>query len=64
MEQVLYQLPVGWEWRAIDEIALIGAERGFTPIPDVEGKIPFVGMTDIDQDTGQKILMSCEILMM
>ncbi|HEI8486093.1 restriction endonuclease subunit S [Morganella morganii] len=54
MEQVLYQLPVGWEWRTIDEIALIGAERGFTPIPDEEGKIPFVGMTDIDQDTGQK----------
>lgn len=54
MEQVLYQLPDGWEWRAIEEIARIGAERGFTPIPDAEGKIPFVGMTDIDQQTGQK----------
>jgi len=54
MEQVLYQLPDGWEWHTIDEVAHIGADRGFLPAPDSKGKVPFVGMTDIDQETGQK----------
>jgi len=54
MEQVLYQLPDGWEWHTIEEVAQIGAERGFSPTPDSEGNVPFIGMTDIDQETGQK----------
>lgn len=54
MEQVLYPLPEGWEWCTIDEVAQIGADRGFSPTPDIEGNVPFVGMTDIDQETGQK----------
>lgn len=54
MEQVLYPLPKGWEWHGIDEVAQIGADRGFSPTPDLEGNIPFVGMTDIDQKTGQE----------
>lgn len=54
MEQVLYQLPDGWEWHTIKEVAQIGADRGFAPTPDLEGNIPFVGMTNIDQETGQK----------
>jgi type I restriction enzyme S subunit len=54
MEQVLYPLPNGWEWHTIDEVAQIGAGRGFTPTPDSEGNVSFVGMTHIDQETGQK----------
>lgn len=54
MEQVLYNLPDGWEWRAINKVALIGAEGGYSPTPDLEGNVPFVGMSDIDQKTGQK----------
>ncbi len=54
MEQVLYPLPDGWKWQAIDEVSQIGADRGFSPTPDPEGNVPFVGMTDIDQETGQK----------
>lgn len=54
MEQVLYPLPKGWQWHVIDEVAQIGADRGFSPTPDLEGNIPFVGMTDIDQKTGQE----------
>ena len=54
MEQVLYSLPDGWEWQTIEEVAQIGADRGFTPTPDSEGNVPFIGMTDIDQETGRK----------
>lgn len=54
MEQVLYKLPDGWEWQTIEEVAQIGADRGFSPTPDSEGNVPFIGMTDIDQETGQK----------
>jgi|SRR5690554_6727765 len=54
MEQVLYKLPNGWEWQTIEEVAQIGADRGFSPTPDSEGNVPFIGMTDIDQETGQK----------
>lgn len=54
MEQVLYSLPDGWEWQSIEEVAQIGADRGFVPTPDSEGNVPFIGMTDIDQETGQK----------
>ena len=54
MEQALYKLPDGWEWQTIEEVAQIGADRGFSPTPDSEGNIPFIGMTDIDQETGQK----------
>ncbi|MCF2862899.1 restriction endonuclease subunit S [Pseudoalteromonas sp. Cnat2-41] len=54
MEQALYKLPDGWEWRTIEEAAQIGADRGFAPTPDSEGNVPFIGMTDIDQETGQK----------
>lgn len=54
MEQVLYSLSDGWEWHTIDEIAQIGANRGFSPTPGPEGNVPFIGMTDIDQETGQK----------
>lgn len=54
MEQVLYNLPDGWEWRVINRVALIGAEGGYSPTPDLAGNVPFVGMSDIDQKTGQK----------
>lgn len=54
MEQVLYSLPDGWEWQTIEEVAQIGVDRGFVPTPDSEGNVPFIGMTDIDQETGQK----------
>lgn len=54
MEQVLYKLPDGWEWQTIEEVAQIGADRRFVPTPDFEGNVPFIGMTDIDQETGQK----------
>lgn len=54
MGQVLYNLPDGWAWHTIEEVAKIGADRGFSPTPDIEGNVPFVGMTDIDQETGQK----------
>lgn len=54
MEQALYKLPDGWEWQTIEEVAQIGADRGFSPTPDSEGNVPFIGMTDIDQETGQK----------
>jgi type I restriction enzyme S subunit len=54
MEQVLYKLPDGWDWQTIEEVAQIGADRGFVPTPDSEGNVPFIGMTDIDQETGQK----------
>lgn len=54
MEQVLYKLPAGWDWQTIEEVAQIGADRGFVPTPDSEGNVPFIGMTDIDQETGQK----------
>lgn len=54
MEQLLYSLPDEWEWYPIEEVAQIGAERGFAPTPDYEGNVPFIGMTDIDQETGQK----------
>lgn len=54
MDQVLYTLPEGWKWQEISKVAQIGADRGFSPTPNSEGYIPFVGMTDIDQDTGQK----------
>lgn len=54
MEQVLYKLPNGWDWQTIEEVAQIGADRGFVPTPDSEGNVPFIGMTDIDQETGKK----------
>lgn len=54
MAQVLYQLPAGWKWQPLEKVAQIGTDRGFTPKPDHDGNVPFVGMTDIDQDTGQK----------
>ncbi|MGQ7950461.1 restriction endonuclease subunit S [Providencia huashanensis] len=54
MEQILYKLPNGWEWHIIEDVAQIGTDRGFVPTPDPEGNIPFIGMTDIDQETGQK----------
>src|SRR5690606_23525680 len=54
MEQALYKLPDGWEWQTIEKVAQIGADRGFSPTPDSEGNVPFIGMTDIDQETGQK----------
>src|SRR5690606_7296545 len=54
MEQVLYKLPTGWECQTIEKVAQIGADRGFSRTPDSEGNVPFIGMTDIDQETGQK----------
>lgn len=54
MEQVLYQLPDDWKWQSLEDVAQIGTDRGFTPKADSEGNVPFVGMTDIDQDTGQR----------
>lgn len=54
MDQILYNLPEGWEWQEIDKVAQVGADRGFSPTPTSEGYIPFVGMTDIDQESGQK----------
>lgn len=51
MEQALYELPEGWEWKNLTDVTRIGAERGF--IPEVnDGKAPFIGMSNIDQDTG------------
>lgn len=54
MEQVLYPLSDGWTWQPIEKVAQIGADRGFTPKTDSDGNVPFVGMSDIDQETGQK----------
>jgi len=52
MEQTLYQLPEGWEWKNLLDVARIGAERGFTPVANEEGLVPFIGMSNIDQETG------------
>lgn len=54
MEQVLYELPDSWEWQPIEEVAQFGTNRGFTPEPNADGNVPFVGMINIDQETGQK----------
>jgi len=51
MAQVLYELPEGWEWVDLLDASRIGAERGFIP-EAVDGKVPFVGMSSIDQATG------------
>lgn len=52
MEQELYDLPEGWEWAQIEKVAKIGVQKGFTPMPDENGMVPFVGMTHINQETG------------
>ncbi|RLA05464.1 MAG: hypothetical protein DRQ47_01140 [Gammaproteobacteria bacterium] len=51
MEQVLYELPEGWVWENLTDVTRIGAERGFVPEVN-DGKAPFIGMSNIDQDTG------------
>lgn len=52
MEQALYDLPDGWEWKAIHEVAQIGVEKGYTPSPTDDGFVPFIGMSNVDQRTG------------
>ena len=52
MEQVLYDLPKGWEWKVLDEVAQIGVEKKYNPSPTADGLVPFIGMTNIDQHTG------------
>lgn len=51
---MLYQLPENWEWQSIEKVAQIGADRGYIPEADTNGNVPFIGMTDIDQYTGQR----------
>ena len=48
----LYELPDGWEWKRLEDIIRIGCERGFKPTI-VDGKVPFIGMTNIDKYTGR-----------
>ena len=48
----LYELPEGWEWKKLEDIIRIGCERGFKPTL-INGKVPFIGMTDIDKHTGR-----------
>lgn len=52
MDQQLYELPDGWEWKNIEDVSYIGSKKGFVPQPDLKGMVPFVGMTHIDQETG------------
>ncbi len=51
MEQELYELPDGWKWFDLLDVSRIGAERGFVP-KIVDGKVPFIGMSSVDQATG------------
>jgi len=44
-------LPEGWEIRQLGEITRIGVPKGWKPTPH-DGKIPFIRMADIDQETG------------
>ena len=48
----LYELPEGWEWKKLTEVVKIGCDKGFKPIIS-DGKVPFIGMTDIDEDKGR-----------
>jgi len=48
----LYELPDNWEWKKLEEIIRIGCERGFKPTI-IDGKVPFIGMTNIDKYTGR-----------
>ena len=48
----LYELPEGWEWEKLKNIIRIGCEKGFKPTV-IDGKVPFIGMTDIDKYTGR-----------
>jgi len=48
----LYELPDGWEWEKLKNIIRIGCEKGFKPTV-IDGKVPFIGMTDIDKYTGR-----------
>jgi type I restriction enzyme S subunit len=48
----LYELPNGWEWKKLTDIVQIGCDRGFSPTV-VEGKVPFIGMSDIDENKGR-----------
>ena len=48
----LYELPNGWEWKKLTEVVIIGCDKGFKPTVS-DGKVPFIGMTDIDEDKGR-----------
>lgn len=55
-------LPQGWEWKKLPDVVLFGCQRGFNP-PLIDGKVPFIGMSDIDEKHGrntQYILESFE----
>ncbi|MDD5157289.1 restriction endonuclease subunit S [Sulfurimonas sp.] len=48
----LYELPDGWEWRKLPDIVQIGCKKGFSPTI-TEGKVPFIGMSNIDEQGGR-----------
>lgn len=48
----LYELPDGWEWKKLTDVVQIGCDRGFQPTV-TDGKVPFIGMSDIDEDKGR-----------
>ena len=49
----LYDLPNGWEWKKLIDVVQIGCDRGFTPTI-TDGKVPFIGMSDIDENRGRE----------
>jgi type I restriction enzyme S subunit len=52
MSQDLYDLPEGWEWKSILDVAKIGVAKGFIPSINESGQVAFIGMSDIDEYTG------------
>lgn len=53
MSDGLYPLPNGWEWRKLPQVVRIGCLKGFIPTI-IDGKVPFIGMSDIDEKNGRK----------
>ena len=47
-----HRLPKGWEWRKLPQVVRIGCQKGFTPTI-INGKVPFIGMSDIDEKNGR-----------
>ncbi len=52
MSQDLYDLPAGWEWKSILDVAKIGVAKGFIPSINENSQVAFIGMSDIDEYTG------------
>lgn len=52
MTSSLPTLPSEWEWKKLPDIIRIGCQRGFTPSL-IDGKVPFIGMSDIDDLKGR-----------